>query len=138
MAAIPLEDKSPSRALPQWLQGDERDREDNTEIEIPAQNMSKLERRLTNEAMEHPGDVRINVKGAFIVDAGGSVGEEGDLDLDGYQHDPNDIRLPHHKTIISHVAVDVWTCSALGCRRLKGTNTTLDRRLFGEARVLLV
>jgi len=71
-----------------------------------------LERQKTNEAIMHPGDVRINVKGAFIVDAASPPGtpppNQG-LDADGeaYQHDPKDIRLPHHKAVVSHVAVDV-------------------------------
>jgi type II pantothenate kinase len=75
---------------------------------------AKLERRLTNSGVQdipHPGDVRINVQGAFIVDADeepttpGDVGS--DFEEDGYQHDPKDIRLPNHKAVVSHIAVDV-------------------------------
>lgn len=70
-----------------------------------------LERRLTNPAgqeVPHPGDVRINVKGAFIVDGDEEVGTPGeDFDENGYQHDRKDIRLPNHKAVVSHIAVDV-------------------------------
>jgi len=71
-----------------------------------------LERQKTNETITHPGDVRINVKGAFIVDAASPLGtpppnEDFDVDGETYQHDPKGIRLPHHKAVVSHIAVDV-------------------------------
>jgi hypothetical protein len=67
-----------------------------------------LERRLTNETITHPGDVRINVKGAFIVDVSPPMTPSGDeLETEGYQHDPRDIRLPNHRAVVSHIAVDV-------------------------------
>jgi len=79
---------------------------------------AKLERQLTkeeNEAIRHPGDVRINVKGAFIVDEEEDTSGEGEeevtpgvaFDDNGYQHDSKDIRLPNHKAVVSHMAVDV-------------------------------
>lgn len=104
-----------------------------------------LERRMTNDANAHPGDVRINVKGAFIVEppveemqeqlglldaklgAGNPTGRSpisressfslasgqqtptpGDrFDEEGYMHDPKDIVLPFHKSVVSHIAIDV-------------------------------
>jgi type II pantothenate kinase len=78
---------------------------------------AKLERQITkeeNEAIRHPGDVRINVKGAFIVDeeVDTTAEESGTppgvaFDDNGYQHDSKDIRLPNHKAVVSHMAVDV-------------------------------
>ncbi|OAL49556.1 fumble-domain-containing protein [Pyrenochaeta sp. DS3sAY3a] len=55
------------------------------------------------ETILHPGNVRINVQGAFIVD------EEvpGTPQSEDYEHDPKDIRLPNHTSIVSHVAVDI-------------------------------
>jgi len=55
------------------------------------------------ETIQHPGNVRINVQGAFIVD------EEhpGTPQSEDYEHDPKDIRLPNHTSVVSHVAVDV-------------------------------
>lgn len=55
-----------------------------------------------------PSDVKINVKGAFIVDddtacsdaKNGTAGE-------GVSYDNQDIRLPYHTAVVSHVAVDV-------------------------------
>lgn len=71
-----------------------------------------LERKLTNtenNAIQHPGDVRINVKGAFIVDQSEevSLSPVSSVEDDGYQHDGKDIRLPNHQSVVSHIAVDV-------------------------------
>jgi type II pantothenate kinase len=70
-----------------------------------------LERKLTsNEHTPIPkaGDVRINVKGAFIVEDDEEPGTpEEDFDTDGYQLDRRGIRLPNHKAVVSHIAVDV-------------------------------
>lgn len=54
------------------------------------------------ETILHPGTVRINVQGAFIVDDEPSTPESDD-----YTHDPRDIRLPNHTAVVSHIAVDV-------------------------------
>jgi type II pantothenate kinase len=57
------------------------------------------------DAILHPGTVRINVQGAFIVDDEPVTPRSED-----YEHDPRDIRLPNHTAVVSHVAVDV-SCS---------------------------
>lgn len=49
-----------------------------------------------------PGAVKINFKGAFIVDDE----ELPATSEDGPQHDSKDIRLPNHKAVVSHVALD--------------------------------
>lgn len=72
-------------------------------------------RRLTSTAqiqstISHPGTVRINVQGAFIVDDDGSRTPLGSPNED-YKHDINDIRLPNHTELVSHVAVDVCASS---------------------------
>ncbi|RMZ71716.1 pantothenate kinase [Pyrenophora seminiperda CCB06] len=55
------------------------------------------------ETIQHPGNVRINVQGAFIVDE-----EHPDTPAsEDYEHDPHDIRLPNHTSVVSHVAVDI-------------------------------
>lgn len=55
------------------------------------------------ETIQHPGNVRINVQGAFIVDE-----EQPDTpQSEDYEHDPKDIRLPNHTTVVSHIAVDI-------------------------------
>lgn len=55
------------------------------------------------ETIQHPGTVRINVQGAFIVDE-----EQPDTpQSEDYEHDPKDIRLPNHTTVVSHIAVDI-------------------------------
>ncbi|CZS97562.1 hypothetical protein WAI453_008694 [Rhynchosporium graminicola] len=52
----------------------------------------------------HPGAVKINVKGAFIVDHD----TEGSLnDSNGGTHETKDIRLPNHTAVVSHIAVDI-------------------------------
>jgi len=52
----------------------------------------------------HPGSVKINVKGAFIVDqdSGSPNGS-----VNGASHDTKDIRLPNHTAVVSHIAVDI-------------------------------
>ncbi len=57
-----------------------------------------------DHAIQSPGAVKINVKGAFIVeDEAPSAGSPAE---DGAQHD-TDIRLPNHTAVVSHVALDV-------------------------------
>ena len=61
---------------------------------------------VVDDASIRPSITRINIDGAFIVDDGSATPEvtEGD----GSIHDSNDIRLPHHTAVVSHVAIDVW------------------------------
>lgn len=61
-----------------------------------------------DEALSHPGSVRINVKGAFIVDQDTAtpttpVGRSGSPG----RHETKDIRLPNHTAVVSHIAIDV-------------------------------
>jgi hypothetical protein len=51
----------------------------------------------------HPGNVRINVQGAFIVDEE----QPSTPQSEDYEHDPKDIRLPNHTAVVSHIALDV-------------------------------
>ena len=51
-----------------------------------------------------PGVVKVDVQGAFIVHEDPS--NPNKLSEDGAQHD-TDIRLPNHKGVVSHVALDV-------------------------------
>lgn len=58
----------------------------------------------------HPGSVKINVKGAFIVEQDSATpvaqsfnGGRGSPD----HHQTKDIRLPNHTAVVSHIAVDV-------------------------------
>ncbi|KAL5375400.1 hypothetical protein DPSP01_011209 [Paraphaeosphaeria sporulosa] len=55
-----------------------------------------------HETILHPGTVRINVQGAFIVSD-----EPTTPRSDDYEHDPRDIRLPNHTAVVSHIAVDI-------------------------------
>lgn len=64
------------------------------------------------ETLENPGTVRINVRGAYIVndeeikERSPSEKESGNGSGTTY-HATEDIRLPHHIERVSHVAVDV-------------------------------
>ena len=63
-----------------------------------------------DETILFPGDVKINVQGAFIVDEEENTPLadcNGLLPGDGVQQDTRGIRLPNHKAIVSHVALDV-------------------------------
>lgn len=61
-----------------------------------------------DETLSHPGSVRINVKGAFIVDQDSATPTSSD-DRSGSpgHHDTKDIRLPNHTAVVSHIAIDV-------------------------------
>lgn len=63
------------------------------------------------EAISNPGAVKINVKGAFIVDD--EPRSRSPVDAEGVHYENKDIRLPHHTGVVSHVAVDV-SCIASG------------------------
>jgi hypothetical protein len=68
-----------------------------------------------------PLDVRIDVKGAYIINTeeAASTSEDESLGLpkdlvdleledpEDYEHDSNDIRLPQNRSVVSHMAVDV-------------------------------
>jgi type II pantothenate kinase len=60
--------------------------------------------RRIDRAITHPGSVKINVEGAFIVDE--ETTSKNDTG-EGIQYEHKDIRLPHHTSVVSHVAVDV-------------------------------
>ncbi|TVY35173.1 Pantothenate kinase [Lachnellula occidentalis] len=58
-----------------------------------------------DSTITHPGSVKINVQGAFIVDQDpeSPMGKA----VNGGSHDPRDIRLPNHTAVVSHIAVDI-------------------------------
>jgi type II pantothenate kinase len=58
-----------------------------------------------DETIIHPGSVKINVLGAFIVDQQASSPKE--YSPSGGSHETKDIRLPNHTAVVSHIAVDV-------------------------------
>lgn len=60
---------------------------------------------LLDETILSPGAVTINVQGAFIVDEVAS--HTLNQPEDGAQYDTRDIRLPNHKAVVSHVALDI-------------------------------
>ncbi|KAL2261032.1 hypothetical protein VTK26DRAFT_4794 [Humicola hyalothermophila] len=61
-----------------------------------------------DETLSHPGSVRINVKGAFIVDQDSATptSPSGRSGSPGH-HETKDIRLPNHTAVVSHIAVDI-------------------------------
>lgn len=62
-----------------------------------------------DSAISHPGSVRINVKGAFIVDGTEqpTTPANGYTNTNGSYHEGKDIRLPYHTAVVSHIAVDI-------------------------------
>ena len=58
------------------------------------------------DAIINPGAVKINVQGAYIVDDQPPT-PESPAEEDGVVYERKDIRLPHHTSVVSHVAVDV-------------------------------
>ncbi|KAI1261706.1 fumble-domain-containing protein [Xylariaceae sp. FL1019] len=76
--------------------------------------MTRRPRNMTSTAeidstISHPGSVRINVKGAFIVDGTEqpSTPANGLANTNGSYHEGKDIRLPNHTAVVSHIAVDI-------------------------------
>jgi hypothetical protein len=57
--------------------------------------------------LSHPGSVRINVKGAFIVDQGTTTPASSNGRGSPNHHETKDIRLPNHTAVVSHIAIDV-------------------------------
>ncbi|KAL7269260.1 hypothetical protein RUND412_008084 [Rhizina undulata] len=58
--------------------------------------------------LDQPGSVRINVMGAFIVDEEKETGSPPRAGSPPrYGAETKDIRLPHHKAEVSHIAVDI-------------------------------
>jgi hypothetical protein len=85
----------------------------------------------------HPGSVRINVKGAFIVETPGSrsprspTGPNGSPPLVGSYYETKDIRLPNHTAVVSHIAVDVRICPIPSTR----PSQTISSRLTTASRL---
>lgn len=87
----------------------------NTQTAPSSPSMTSKSLRMRTDTAEidstitHPGSVKINVKGAFIVDqeAGSPSGSSGNVTSNGGSHDTKDIRLPNHTAVVSHIAVDV-------------------------------
>lgn len=75
--------------------------------EVDPNSRRKRPNRL-EEAITNPGAVKINVKGAFIVDD--EPRSRSPVEAEGVHYENKDIRLPHHTGVVSHVAVDV-SCS---------------------------
>ncbi|KAL2150316.1 hypothetical protein VTH82DRAFT_7992 [Thermothelomyces myriococcoides] len=63
---------------------------------------------ILDETLSRPGSVRINVKGAFIVDQDSATPTtpDGRSGSPG-RHETKDIRLPNHTAVVSHIAVDI-------------------------------
>ncbi|PSR85729.1 fumble-domain-containing protein [Coniella lustricola] len=62
-----------------------------------------------DSTINHPGSVRINVKGAFIVDQNASSPTAAQFSgrVSPDYHQSQDIRLPNHTAVVSHVAIDI-------------------------------
>ncbi|KAI8627842.1 fumble-domain-containing protein [Xylariaceae sp. FL1651] len=60
-----------------------------------------------DSTISHPGSVRINVKGAFIVDGTEQPNTPANGYANGSYHEGKDIRLPNHTAVVSHIAVDI-------------------------------
>lgn len=62
-----------------------------------------------DSTITHPGSVRINVKGAYIVDTPEEPGTPANISASAGNsyYETKDIRLPNHTAVVSHIAVDV-------------------------------
>lgn len=80
-----------------------------------------------DETLSHPGSVRINVEGAFIVDQDSATptSPNGRSGSPGH-HDTKDIRLPNHTAVVSHIAVDVRTRPTLASPAMMSCNSRAE------------
>jgi hypothetical protein len=84
----------------------------------------------------HPGSVKINVTGAFIVDQDSGSPTNGSVaNTNGGSHDTKDIRLPNHTAVVSHIAVDVCFCPPFF--NFSSLTTMADWGLLSKACLLL-
>lgn len=62
-----------------------------------------------HQTIIHPGSVRINVEGAFIVESppGSPTEQPVKSGRISPTQETSDIRLPNHTAVVSHIAVDV-------------------------------
>ncbi|KAI9841865.1 MAG: hypothetical protein M1837_000335 [Sclerophora amabilis] len=66
---------------------------------------SRIKTSSLDAAITHPGTVRINIQGAFILDE--EPGPSTEEATDEGRHDTKSIRLPNHTAVVSHIAVDI-------------------------------
>jgi len=113
---------------------------DETPDQRPRQKRALTSTEEIDHAIRIPASVRINVKGAFIVESRSSSPSKGTNE--GGRRSPSyetsDIRLPHHNGVVSHIAVDVCTPLGVVLQYLRGPLTLpLDWRNVGQAGLLL-
>jgi len=77
-----------------------------------------------DSTITHPGSVKINVKGAFIVDQD-PESPKGKT-VNGGSYDTKDIRLPNHTAVVSHIAVDVGVTRGLQSLEAVGPSLKLS------------
>jgi hypothetical protein len=115
--------------------------------ELPEQQPRKKRALTSTEEIDHairiPASVRINVKGACIVESRSTSPSKAALES-GRRSPPyetSDIRLPHHNGVVSHIAVDV--CAVFpSAKSLEACSITdpvsADWRNLGQACLLLL
>ena len=69
-----------------------------------------------HNTIAHPGNVYINVQGAYIADDD-QPKTPLSIHSDDYESGGRDIRLPNHTDVVSHIAVDVSFALALSRAR---------------------
>lgn len=117
-AELPQADKPPN-GRPDL--GHETANEDPATSASTSKYLGLLTRTDTNTAeidstITHPGSVKINVQGAFIVDQDPESPKS--KAVNGGSHDTKDIRLPNHTAVVSHIAVDVCLSPRLRRQRI--------------------
>ncbi|PKS09204.1 hypothetical protein jhhlp_003818, partial [Lomentospora prolificans] len=62
-----------------------------------------------HKTITHPGSVRINVEGAFIVESHPNSPTQKPVNSGRISptHETSDIRLPNHTAVVSHIAIDI-------------------------------
>lgn len=107
--------------------GDDIDHHDGSNPRPRAMTSTATTTAEIDSTISHPGSVRINVKGAFIVDGTEQPSTPANGYTNGSYHEGKDIRLPNHTAVVSHIAVDVSIGVVRDCRHKTWTDSYMDR-----------
>lgn len=88
-----------------------------------------------DDTISHPGSVKINVKGAFIVDQGSTSPKGTSPSMRA--SDTKDIRLPNHTAVVSHIAADVSYSPRSRSKLQTASKYCSDWRVPGKTSILL-
>lgn len=112
--AVEVADAGPSAAAPSVAEDEKHTHDSGEEPRRRPRTMTSTDE--IDSTITRPGSVKINFKGAFIVDPDTATPAAGNGTGNGNgngrssspsHHETSDIRLPNHTAVVSHIAIDV-------------------------------